>query len=170
MEKPRTFRAPGRVNLIGEHTDYNDGFVMPVAIDLAAYVEVSARADRRLVVLSENFSETVEFDLDDPEPRARGHWSDYVRGVAVTLELAGHTLRGANLRIRSDVPIGAGLSSSAAIEVAAALALPARPIERTALAQLCQRAENRFVGVRCGIMDQFSACHARAGHALMLDC
>jgi galactokinase len=161
----RTFRAPGRVNLIGEHTDYNDGLVMPAAIDFATYVDVSARADRRLAVHSENYSETVEFDLDDPEPRARGHWSDYVLGVAKMLDA-----NGADLRIRSDVPMGAGLSSSAALEVAVALALLRSDMDRTALAKLCQRAENEFVGVRCGIMDQFSACHARAGNALMLDC
>jgi galactokinase len=167
---PRTFRAPGRVNLIGEHTDYNDGLVMPAAIEFATYAEVTERSDRRLVVRSENYSETREFDLDDAEPRAEGHWSDYVRGVAVTLERAGHRVHGANLRIRSDVPIGAGLSSSAAIEVATALALLGAPIESTALAKLCQRAETEFVGVQCGIMDQFIACHARAGCALMLDC
>jgi galactokinase len=166
-----TFRSPGRVNLIGEHTDYNDGIVMPAAIEFATYVEVSERADRRLVVHSENYPETIEFDLDDPDPHARGHWSDYVRGVAVMLGLAGHRVGGANLRIRSDVPMGAGLSSSAALEVAAALALLRdEALDRTELAKLCQRAENEFVGVRCGIMDQFIACHARAGQALMLDC
>src|ERR1700723_1515886 len=82
-EEARVFRAPGRVNLIGEHTDYNEGFVMPVAIDFATYVEVSERADRRLVVYSEHYSETSEFALDDPHPLPRGHWSDYVRGVAM---------------------------------------------------------------------------------------
>jgi galactokinase len=172
MEKiVRMFRAPGRVNLIGEHTDYNDGLVMPAAIEFAAYVEVSDRADRKLVVHSESYSETYEFDLDDPAARARGHWSDYVRGVAVMIERAGRYIAGANLRIRGDVPMGAGLSSSAAIEVATALALLRdAPMEKTALAQLCQRAENEFVGVRCGIMDQFITCHGRAGQALMLDC
>jgi galactokinase len=167
---PRTFRAPGRVNLIGEHTDYNDGLVMPAAIEFATYVDVTERSDRRLVVYSENYSETREFDLDDPEPRAQGHWSDYVRGVAVTLQRGGRRVGGVNLRIRSEVPMGAGLSSSAAIEVATALALLRAPIESTALAKLCQRAENEFVGVQCGIMDPFIACHARAGNALMLDC
>jgi len=159
------------VNLIGEHTDYNDGLVMPVAIEFATYVEVTDRQDRRLAVYSENYSDAPAFDLDDPDPKACGHWSDYVRGVAVALERSGRRVAGANLRIRSDVAMGAGLSSSAAIEVATALALLGdAQVDRTALAQLCQRAENEFVGVRCGIMDQFSACHARAGHALMLDC
>jgi galactokinase len=168
--QPRIFRAPGRVNLIGEHTDYNDGFVMPAAIEFAAWSASTRRADRRLVVHSENYAETCEFDLDDPNPRPRGHWSDYVLGVAVILERSGIAWRGVNLLLRGEVPIGAGLSSSAALEVAVALALAPEPIEPKRLARLCQRAENEFVGVQCGIMDQFVACHARAGNALLLDC
>src|SRR5207245_2826734 len=121
--KSRVFRAPGRVNLIGEHTDYNDGFVMPAAIGFSTWVTVAPRDDRKLSAFSENFSEQAEFDLDDKETRATAHWSDYVKGVAVTLEQAGHRLRGATLRIRGEVPIGSGLSSSAAIEVATASAL-----------------------------------------------
>jgi len=166
-------RAPARVNLIGEHTDYNDGFVMPAAIDLYTYAAIKPREDRRLVIHSDKFAESVEFDLDEKNPQARSHWSDYVDGVAVTLERAGYKLRGANLAIRSDVPIGAGLSSSAAVEVATACALleiAGIQIDRVELARLCQRAENEFVGMRCGIMDQFIACLGRAGHALMLDC
>ena len=173
MAQTRVFRAPGRVNLIGEHTDYNDGFVMPAAIDFATNVTIAPRADRRLSVFSENFGEAIEFDLDDPEPRAASHWSDYVRGVAVVLERSGHRLRGANLRIRGEVPIGSGLSSSAAIEVATAHALLANSelsLGPAELAKLCQRAENEFVGMRCGIMDQFIACCGQAGKALMLDC
>jgi galactokinase len=171
--EPRVYRAPGRVNLIGEHTDYNDGFVMPAAIDLFTWVAASPREDRRLRVRSENYSDGVEADLDDPGLRARGHWSDYPLGVAVALERAGCHLRGADLLIRSEVPIGSGLSSSAALEVAVACALLASSglsVDPTELAKLCQRAENDFVGMRCGIMDQFVSCHARAGHALMLDC
>jgi galactokinase len=169
----RVYRAPGRVNLIGEHTDYNDGFVLPAALGFATWVAAAPRTDRRLVIHSENFSERMEFDLDDTSARARHHWSDYVRGVAVTLERSGYRLRGANLLIRGEVPIGAGLSSSAAIEVAVGYALldaAEYPIDRVALAQLCQRAENEFVGLRCGIMDQFIACCGRAGQALLLDC
>ena len=101
------FRAPGRVNLIGEHTDYNDGFVMPVAIGFATWAAVAPRTDRQLVVHSENFGETCEFDLDHP-PGSRGHWSDYVLGVAVMLQRSGLPVCGANLLIRSQVPIGAG--------------------------------------------------------------
>ncbi len=176
---PRLFRAPGRVNLIGEHTDYNDGFVMPAAIEFATWVAIGPRDDRRLVVHSANYAETREFDLDDLTPRAHNHWSDYVLGVAVTLERAGIRLRGGNLLIQGDVPIGAGLSSSASLEVAVALALLqghadgqkyADGVDETKVAKLCQKAENQFVGVQCGIMDQFIALHARTGNALMLDC
>ena len=168
--RPHLYRAPGRVNLIGEHTDYNDGFVMPTAVEFATWAAVAPRAGRTLVVHSENFGETCELDLDYAAPKRRGHWSDYVLGVAVMLERDGFRLAGANLLIASDVPVGAGLSSSAALEVAVALALAPEPIERTALAKLCQRAEHEFAGVKCGIMDQFIACHARAGTALLLDC
>jgi len=169
----RIYRAPGRVNLIGEHTDYNDGFVMPAAIDLYTQVAIKPRDDRTLCIYSENFSESCEFDLDEPAPIARAHWSDYVRGVAIILEGAGYKLCGADLAIKSDVPIGAGLSSSAAIEVAAGLAMLENSgieIDRVELANLCRQAENEFVGLRCGIMDQFISCCGRAGTALMLDC
>ena len=169
----RVFRAPGRVNLIGEHTDYNDGFVMPAAIDRSVWAAVSPRSDKHLVVRSTNFTDSVEIDLDKEDSRAARHWSDYVHGVAVMLRQAGHCLRGANLLIRGDVPIGAGLSSSAAVEVATALALMGNSgvsVDRVELAKLCRRAENEFVGARVGIMDQFISCMAQAGHALCLDC
>jgi galactokinase len=169
----RVFRAPGRVNLIGEHTDYNDGFVMPVAIGFSTWVVVAPRADRTLSVFSENFHEEVSFDLDDPPAQPRRHWSDYVRGVAWVLEQSGYQLRGAHLEIRGDLPIGTGLSSSASIEVATAYALLSHSgfeVQRVELARLCQRAENDFVGMRCGIMDQFVSCQGEKGKALLLDC
>ena len=166
-------RAPGRVNLIGEHTDYNDGFVLPAAIDLFCWVAVAPRNDRTLVLYSENFDDTVEASLDDLKIRATGKWADYPLGVAWALERAGHRLRGANIYIKSDVPLGAGLSSSAAVEVSTGYALMSmanEAIESTNLALLCQKAENEFVGARCGIMDQFVSCHGREGNALLLDC
>jgi galactokinase len=170
---PRTFRAPGRVNLIGEHTDYNDGFVMPAALDLSVFVRVWPRQDRKLQIRSENFDEEIEFDLDEPNPVARRHWSDYTVGVAVTLERAGYRLRGADLQIRGEVPVGSGLSSSAAVEVATACALTANSdlsIDGRELALLCQKAENEFVGARVGIMDQFTSLFGQAQRALLLDC
>jgi len=172
-ETAKLFRAPGRVNLIGEFTDYNEGFVMPAALAFSTCVAASKRSDRLLEIHSETFDESRQFNLDDPEPRASHHWSDYVRGVAVILERAGLRLSGANLLIRGEVPIGAGLSSSAAIEVATAAALlgvSGIPLAPMQTAQLCQRAENEFVGIQCGIMDQFVACHGAPGEALMLDC
>ena len=169
----RVFRAPGRVNLIGEHTDYNDGFVMPAAIDFYTWVRISSLDTRKLHIKSKNYGEEVEVDLDDPNIAPRGHWSDYPIGVAVMLERAGHRLRGARLEIRGEVPIGSGLSSSAAIEVATACALTAisgLEIDRRELALICQRAENEFVGARVGIMDQFVSLFGQAHKALLLDC
>jgi galactokinase len=170
---PTIYRAPGRVNLIGEHTDYNDGFVLPAAIESYCWVAAALRADRKLVVHSENFNETVEANLDSISLTGKSHWSNYPVGVAWALEGAGKRLHGANLFISGDVPLGAGLSSSAAIEVAVGFALlhhSSLAINLTELARLCQKAENEFVGARVGIMDQFVACHGRASHALLLDC
>lgn len=168
-----TFRAPGRVNLIGEHTDYNAGFVMPAAINLSCYAECSPRDDRKLQIISTNFDDECEIDLDDRSLSARAHWSDYPVGVAVMLERAGHRLRGARLKLRSEVPMGSGLSSSAAVEVATACALVANAdltVDRKELALLCQKAENEFVGARVGIMDQFVSLFGREQKALLLDC
>jgi galactokinase len=168
-----TFRAPGRVNLIGEHTDYNDGFVMPTALEFSTWVTIAPLEQRKLKIFSENYNDEVEVNLDDPNIVARRRWSDYPIGVAVTLERAGYRLRGATLRIRGDVPIGAGLSSSASIEVATACALVANSdlhIDHRELALLCQRAENEFVGARVGIMDQFVALFGHVQKALLLDC
>jgi galactokinase len=167
------FRAPGRVNLIGEHTDYNDGFVVPAAIGFYCWVAIAPRNDRRLALYSENFDEAVEANLDELKIQATGKWADYPLGVAWVLEQAGYGLRGANIYILGEVPLGAGLSSSAAVEVSTALALmdvAQRAIQTKKLALLCQKAENEFVGARCGIMDQFVSCHGREGSALLLDC
>ena len=167
------YRAPGRVNLIGEHTDYNDGFVLPAAIGFSCWTAVAPRDDRKLIVHSENFSETIEADLDDLKPFPESTWANYPLAVAWALEEAGHRLSGANMYVAGNVPLGAGLSSSAAIEVSAGFALldiAGLTVDRTRLALMCQRAENEFVGAHCGIMDQFISCHGEAGHALLLDC
>jgi len=169
----RLYRAPGRVNLIGEHTDYNQGFVMPAAIDLYCWVAIAARSDRRLEIHSSEFGDTVSVDLNDTALSRRSDWSDYVVGTALALQNSGFELCGANIVVRGQVPIGSGLSSSAAIEVSTGYALldvsKAR-IDLKRLAMVCRQAENEFVGARVGIMDQFISAHGRAGHALLLDC
>jgi galactokinase len=172
-EEGRFYRAPGRVNLIGEHTDYNGGFVLPVAIDFDCWLGVSPRGDGKLILRSEDFDQTCQVELGDDRLGPAKRWSDYTVGVAVYLQKAGYRLRGANVLIHGEVPIGAGLSSSAAIEVASAYAfldLAGHAIDRVQVAQLCQRAENEFVGARCGIMDQFVSLHGGAGQAIFLDC
>jgi galactokinase len=172
-EQPAIFSAPGRVNLIGEHTDYNDGFVMPCAIGFSTRVAISGRPDRQLVIQSEQFPERFEFNLDDLPSNRIGAWCDYVLGVAIMLRQMGHSVRGANLLVRSQIPMGAGLSSSAAIEVASALAfisLNGAVLPMAEVAKLCQRSENIFIGVQAGIMDQFVSCSGKAGQALLLDC
>ena len=171
-QEPQISRAPGRVNLIGEHTDYNEGFVMPAAIDFYTSVAFAPRSDMKVNVRSQSFDETFSFDLNNGF-RPTHNWSDYAVGVIDQIKRLGQRLCGADILIRGEVPIGAGLSSSAAIEVAVAFAfLNAKHavIDRTQLALLCQRAENEFVGMRCGIMDQFISCNGRRDHALMLDC
>ena len=165
--------APGRINLIGEHTDYSAGFVLPASLALGTWTVAAPRDDRTIRVLSEGQRETATFSLDIAPSAAQKSWSDYVGGVVWALQQAGCKLRGADLLIASDVPMGSGLSSSAALEVSVAHALlvgadaALSPLE---IARVCQRAENEFVGARCGIMDQFAATHGQAGRALMLDC
>ena len=168
----RIWRAPGRVNLIGEHTDYNLGFVLPMALDLACYTASAPRNDGRLRVYSENLGEARQWDLSELlRLSPSGHWSDYPLGVARELAALGYSIRPANLLIWSTVPTGAGLSSSAALEVSVALALlEGRSIEPLELVKLCRRAENQFVGAPCGIMDQYVAVFGRAGAALCIDC
>jgi len=170
--EPRIFRAPGRVNLIGGHVDYNQGWVLPIAIDRACYVLAQMRQDKKLRIYSEQFDESAECRLNEL-CSGEHHWGDYVRGVVWALREATHELCGADLLISSEVPLDSGLSSSAAVEVATALALlgvSQQTMHRTALARACQRAENEYVGMRCGIMDQLTACFGRQGHALRIDC
>lgn len=165
-------QAPGRVNLIGEHTDYNDGFVLPCAIDLGTAVAARARNDAMVETVASDYGEERDsIAVDGPIAHAGG-WRDYVRGVAVMLQDQG-LAQGADLAVSGDVPKGAGLSSSASLEVAVASTLArlgGLGINPTQIAQLAQRAENEFVGCSCGIMDQLVSARAQAGHALLIDC
>ncbi len=171
--EPRFFRAPGRVNLIGEHTDYNGGFVLPMAIEFGTTVAAVRREDRKIVVTSLNLNETGEIDLNAPPTFRRGSWLDYVEGVARILEREAVDLTGASLLIDSDVPSGAGLSSSAALEISVGLALTeisGQTIDRVKLALAGQAAEHEFVGAKVGIMDQYISALGRQDHALLIDC
>ncbi len=169
----RAVTAPGRVNLIGEHTDYNDGFVFPIAINFALRLMGAPRDDTTVRAYSSDLDDEVVFGLEEIAPDPVHTWSNYLRGVLRGLTDAGYRLRGMDVLVTGDVPHGAGLSSSAAFEVASAflaqelfgLDLPALEMIR-----LCQRAENAFVGLNCGIMDQFVSRLGRSGHALLLDC
>jgi galactokinase len=171
--EPKIFAAPGRVNLIGEHTDYAEGFVMPAAIDFATLTGISPRTDGKVVIYSENFKEERSFDAKALPVTVSHHWSDYPLGVLAVLAGEGHTIPALSLSILSDVPLGSGLSSSAALEVStaiAALSLIGASYPGSVLARLCQRAENEFVGSACGIMDQFISANGKKDHALLLDC
>ncbi len=169
---PAVYRAPGRVNLIGEHTDYNLGFVCPVALELACYVAAARNAAGKLRIYSRNMDESREFDTAAVgELQPAGDWSDYVAGVAVMLAREGYEIRPMDLYIDSRVPRGGGLSSSASLEVSVALALlDGREIDKVALARLARRAENEFAGMPCGIMDQYISVFGRRGAALKIDC
>ena len=172
-QEPVVFLAPGRVNLIGEHTDYSDGFVMPAAIDFATLAAISPSNDGNATISSKNFGESRARALDTVGTRGSHHWSDYPFGVLSVLQQEGISVPGFHLTLDGDVPLGAGLSSSASIEVASMFAMlhvagASLPLPKIAL--LCQRAENDYVGAPCGIMDQFVSCCGAADHALLLDC
>jgi len=171
--EPAIFAAPGRVNLIGEHTDYAEGFVMPVAIDFATLAGISPRSDGKIVLYSENYAQERSFDAAAPPTAASKHWTDYPLGVVAILAGEGHKIPGFSLSLWGDVPLGSGLSSSAALEVATALAMLSLigvSYPGPVLARLCQRVENEFVGANCGIMDQFISANGKENHALLLDC
>jgi galactokinase len=170
---PEIFAAPGRVNLIGEHTDYAEGFAMPAAIDFATLAGISPRDDGQVVIYTENFGEERAFPADALPATGTGHWSDYPLGVLAVLAGEGYKIPPLSLTLWGDVPPGAGLSSSAAVEVATAIAVTALigvSIPGPKLARLCQRAENEFVGANSGVMDQFISANGQENHALLLDC
>jgi galactokinase len=171
--KARLFRAPGRVNLIGEHTDYNDGFVLPMAIDQQTIVAIAPRSDKKLRVWSLNLDQEIELLLDDLGTGRSRHWSDYVAGTAAALKSSGVALNGADIAIQSDIALGGGLSSSAALEMSLAkalLSISASTLDNLSLALAGQTAEHIHVGINSGIMDQFASVNGLAGHALLLDC
>jgi galactokinase len=168
----RVVRAPGRVNLIGEHTDYNEGLVLPAAIDLEMRIAYLPTDDGRVRLTSNQAEETIAFDVPDPGPR-QGGWRDYVAGTAWAMREAGLATQGLVGVLESSIPEGAGLSSSAALELASAWALSGDSAPATdplTLAQVAQRAENDYVGMRCGLMDQFASAAGVAGSAVLLDC
>lgn len=169
----RLARAPGRINLIGEHTDYNQGFVLPVAVDKEILMTANLRRDRKVILHSLNFKGEVEFSLDKIEFEEEDPWGNYPKGVFFQLQASGFKLKGLNGLYEGNIPLGGGLSSSAAIEVVTAVMLKRlnelkfSPLE---IIKLCQRAENEFVGVQCGIMDQFISLLGKKDKALFLDC
>ena len=171
-ETPQVFRSPGRVNIIGEHTDYNNGFVLPAAIDKAVYVGISKRSDDQIFLYSEEFNEEHNTDLVTVMPTDK-QWPNYILGVVDQLKKRGYEIHGFNLNIDGDVPVGAGLSSSAAVECSVAFALNEifeLGIEKEELAEIGQKAEHTFAKVMCGIMDQFASVFGKEDHVIKLDC
>jgi len=169
--EPAIFVAPGRVNLIGEHTDYAEGFVMPAAIDFATLAGISPRTDGKIVLYSENYSQERSFEAAALPAKASQHWTDYPLGVVAILAGEGLAIPGFSLSLWGDVPLGSGLSSSAALEVVTALAvlsLIGVSYPGPVLARLCQRVENEYVGANCGIMDQFISVNGAKDHATRL--
>jgi galactokinase len=169
----RLFRAPGRVNIIGEHTDYNNGFVLPFAIDRDSAAAAAPRQDRKIRCRALDLNESVEFDLDAPPGTRRGDWVDYIEGTARSLHDKFHFAAGADVAFSSNVPVGAGLSSSAAIEISFGLALLSVndiKVDKRALAFAAQEAEHKYVGTQSGIMDQFASIFGKRDNAMLLDC
>jgi len=171
-KEPLMAYSPGRINLIGEHTDYNEGFVMPAAIDKKMIVAIAANQSRQGRIYSMDFQEEFAFDLDSFGPK-KGHWATYIMGVTAQLQQAGYGVQGFDMVFGGDIPVGAGLSSSAALECAAAFALSTLfgfHIPNRSLIHYAQKAEHVFAGVQCGIMDQFATVMGKKGHVIRLDC
>ena len=172
QEEPLIIRAPGRVNLIGEHTDYNDGFVLPAAINKAIYIGLSKRKDDEIHLVSIDLDESYTGNIQQVAQNEQ-HWTLYILGVVEQLQKAGHTIGGFNLVFSGDIPLGAGLSSSAALECGVAFGLNelfALGLQRLQMVKMAQKAENEFVGVKCGIMDQFASMMGKKNFVIQLDC
>ena len=169
----RIFRSPARVNIIGEHTDYNDGLVMPTNTALHTWLAIAPRDDRQLRMYASRFNESVEVSLDDLRATPNGGWQEYPKGVLHVLQERGFELPGADILIAGEIPLGSGLSSSASLETVTAFAIlscSAHEIDRRQLAVMCREAENDFVGVSCGIMDQYVVALCAKDNAMLLDC
>ncbi len=172
-KEPTVVRSPGRINIIGEHTDYNDGFVLPAAIDKAAYIAISLRTDDEIRLIAMDLNETFSISINDLKPVRDISWPNYILGAADQFRKKGIALRGFNAILTSDVPIGAGLSSSAAVECATAFALNEllqTNFDRIEMVKIAQKAEHEFAGVMCGIMDQFASMMGKKDHVIKLDC
>jgi galactokinase len=173
QQKPLVVRSPGRINIIGEHTDYNEGFVLPAAIDKAAYVAISLRDDDEIHLLAADLDDRFSMNVHDLQPVGGVSWPNYILGAAAQFAKRGVKLPGFNAVLTSDVPIGAGLSSSAAVECATVFALNEllqAHLDRITMVQMAQKAEHEFAGVMCGIMDQFASMMGRKDHVIKLDC
>jgi galactokinase len=171
--EPLIIRAPGRINLIGEHTDYNDGFVMPAAINREIFFGISASDDHRSVIYSVKYDERFEVDLNDPRPVDQPRWANYLLGVLYQFKENGHPVQPFYCAFGGNVPLGGGMSSSAAMECGFAFALSEfnlLAVPKIQIIKMAQWAEHHFVGVKCGIMDQFASVMGKAGHVLLLDC
>jgi galactokinase len=171
----RFFAAPGRINIIGEHTDYNKGYVLPAAIDKCIYLAIDARADRIIEIISTDLKQKISISIDEmiEKPEFLSQWALYPYGVIQEIKALGHKVGGFNAVFGGDIPTGAGLSSSAAVECVFATAINSifnLNIDKMTLAHICQRAEHNYAGVMCGIMDQFASIFGKAGHAIRLDC
>jgi galactokinase len=170
---PVVVKSPGRINIIGEHTDYNEGFVLPASIDKAAYLAISLRNDNEVHLRAEDLNETFSISLNDLKPVKDINWPNYILGPLAQFKKTGIELQGFNALLTSNVPIGAGLSSSAAVECATVFALNEllhANFERPGMVKMAQKAEHEYAGVMCGIMDQFASMMGKKDHVIKLDC